>query len=347
MDGWLDLPGSPLRTGTAGIFRIPEKGPWLAEGSSSHYQILRVSVTATDKEIKVAYRKAARKAHPDHGGDPEAFRQITLAYETLIDPKRRAEYDRRYASGASGRVGPHPAQKPDYGGASASGRDTRTTTGVHRPNAPRNTAGDAPVYVPSFDDPNEVPLLSKGEAALQIHGIPRKRGIFGAEARIQREMRTVQLISRQILNAIPAARLINGLRSPSDNSHIDHALLSGYRLALIGSMLLPKGAYAWDGVALKHGGRSVPPPQLELVVRHMQEIFPELNVTGWVVVHSPDGNPHEPVIDHYRRTDGDFGSVQIVNASGLARGLKQFLSSGPVPNTVVVPVLARLLRGMH
>jgi hypothetical protein len=91
----------------------------------------------------------------------------------------------------------------------------------------------------------------------------------------------------------------------------------------------------------------VPPPQLELIVRHMQEIFPELNVTGWVVVHSPDGNPHEPVIDHYRRQDGDFGSVQIVNASGLARGLKQFLSSGPVPNTVVVPVLARLLRGMH
>lgn len=347
MVGWLDLPRSPLRTGTAGIFRIPEKGPWLAQGSSSHYQILRVPVTATDKEIKVAYRKAARNAHPDHGGDPEVFRQVTLAYETLIDPKRRAEYDRRYASGASGGANPFATQRPDYGGAGAPGPETRTTAGVHRPNAPRNTAGDAPVYVPPFDDPREVPLLSKGEAALQIHGLPRKRGIFGAEARIQREMRTVQLISRQILPAIPSARLVNGLRSPSDDSHIDHALLAGYRLALIGSMLLPKGAYAWDGVALKHGGRSVPPPQLELIVRHMQEIFPELNVTGWVVVHSPDGNPHEPVIDHYRRTDGDFGSVQIVNASGLARGLKQFLSSGPVPNTVVVPVLARLLRGMH
>ncbi|GAA4029592.1 hypothetical protein GCM10023063_09420 [Arthrobacter methylotrophus] len=317
----------------------------MAEGSSSHYQILRVPVTATDKEIKVAYRKAARNAHPDHGGDPEIFRQVTLAYETLIDPKRRAEYDRRYASGPSGRANPFPTQRPDYGGAGAP--ETRTAAGVHRQNAPRNTAGDAPVYVPSFDDPHEVPLLSKGEAALQVHGIPRKRGIFGAEARIQREMRTVQLISRQILPAIPAARLINGLRSPSDDSHIDHALLSGYRLALIGSMLLPKGAYAWDGVALKHGGRSVPPPRLELTVRHMQEIFPELNVTGWVVVHSPDGNPHEPVIDHYRRTDGDFGSVQVVNAAGLARGLKRFLSSGPVPNTVVVPVLARLLRGMH
>ncbi|HKU31578.1 J domain-containing protein [Arthrobacter sp. NyZ413] len=318
----------------------------MAEGSSSHYQVLRVSVTATDKEIKVAYRKAARLAHPDHGGDPAAFRQITLAYETLIDPKRRAEYDRRYASSTSGKFSPQP-ERPDYSGASAPRAEARPSAGAHRPNTPRNTAGDAPVYVPSFDDPLEVPLLSKGEAALQVHGMPRKRGIFGAEARIQREMRTVQLISRQILPAIPSARLINGLLSPSDNSHIDHALLAGYRLALIGSMLLPKGAYAWDGLALRHGGRAVPPPQLELIVRHMQEIFPELNVTGWVVVHSTDGNPHEPVIDHYRRTDGEYGSVQIVNAAGLARGLKQFLSSGPVPNTVVVPVLARLLRGMH
>ena len=37
----------------------------------------------------------------------------------------------------------------------------------------------------------------------------------------------------------------------------------------------------------------------------------------------------------------------MVNAAGLARGLKLFLGSGPAPNTVNVPVLARLLRGMH
>lgn len=74
--------------------------------------------------------------------------------------------------------------------------------------------------------------------------------------------------------------------------------------------------------------------------------FPELNVTGWVVLHSPDGNLHEPVIDHYGKSRSG-GGVEIVNGAGLARGLKQFLSSGPAPNTVVVPVLARLLRGMH
>ncbi|MCU1518346.1 MAG: molecular chaperone DnaJ [Pseudarthrobacter sp.] len=319
----------------------------LTESSNSHYQVLRVAVTATEKEIKVAYRRAARQAHPDHGGDAAAFRRVTAAYETLIDPKRRSAYDRSYAAGRKGSGaedgGPH-FDAPAAG--------SRASATVHRPNTPRSTAGDPPIYVPPYDAAafaaaGAVPLIPFGQASQQVHGMPRKRGIFGAEARIQREMRTVQLISRQILPGIPAARLINGLLSPADNSHIDHALLAGYRLAIIGSMLLPKGAYAWDGGTLNHGGRSIPPPQLGHVVRAMQDIFPELNVTGWTVVHSPDGNLHEPVIDRHRRSDGGHETVQVVNAAGLVRGVKQFLSSGPAPNTVNVSVLARLLRGMH
>jgi len=315
----------------------------LTQGSSSHYQVLRLPVTATDKEIKVAYRKAARRAHPDHGGDAAVFREVTLAYETLIDPKRRAAYDRSYAHGATGTT----AAEGAHFDAPAAG--SRASATVHRPNTPRNTAGDAPVYVPPFGEPGSagVPLIPAELAARQVHGMPRKRGIFGAEARIQREMRTVQLISRQILPAIPAARLINGLQSPADNSHIDHALLSGYRLALIGSMLLPKGAYAWNGSTLTHGGRAIAPPQLAHIVRRMQDIFPELNVTGWTVIHSPDGNLHEPVIDHHRRSTRGQETVQVVNGAGLVRGLREFLSSGPAPNTVNVPALARLLRGMH
>jgi hypothetical protein len=320
-----------------------EKDQCLTQGSSSHYQVLRLPVTATDKEIKVAYRKAARRAHPDHGGDAAVFRQVTLAYETLIDPKRRAAYDRSYAHGSAG------ATTADGAHFDAPAAGSRASATVHRPNTPRNTAGDPPVYVPPFGRPEsgEVPLIPEELAGRQVHGMPRKRGIFGAEARIQREMRTVQLITRQILPAIPAARLINGLQSPADNSHIDHALLSGYRLALIGSMLLPKGAYAWNGSTLTHGGRAIAPPQLAHIVRRMQDIFPELNVTGWTVIHSPDGNLHEPVIDHHRRSSAGLETVQVVNGAGLVRGLKEFLSSGPAPNTVNVPALARLLRGMH
>lgn len=316
----------------------------MIEGSKSHYEVLRIAVTATEKDIKVAYRKAARKAHPDHGGDPAAFRQVALAYETLIDPQRRAAYDRNYGRSArpAAQAGPADYGHADHGQSGGTG----TSSTVHRPGTPRNTAGDAPVYVPAYGIPGDVPLVPEAEAARQVHGVPRKRGIFGAEARIQREMQTVQLLGRQVLPAIPAARLVNGLRSPSDNGHIDHAVLSGYRLALIDSMMLPKGAYAWDGATLRHGSRSVAPPRLDHIVRYMQEIFPELNVTGWVVVHSPDGNLHEPVIDQFRRAQGQ-GLVEVVNAAGLVRELKQFLSSGPAPNTVVVPVLARLLRGMH
>jgi hypothetical protein len=313
----------------------------LTESSSSHYQVLQVAVTATEKEIKVAYRRAARTAHPDHGGDAAAFRRVTAAYETLIDPQRRKAYDRSYAAGPA--RGSAADDEPHFDAPPAGSRASAT---VHRPGSTRNTAGDPPVYVPPFT-PGTVPLIPPAQASQQVHGMPRKRGIFGAEARIQREMRTVQLLTRQVLPAIPAARLINGLQSPADNSHIDHAVLSGYRLALINSMLLPKGAYAWDGRTLNHGARTIAPPQLAHLVWAMQDIFPELNVTGWTVVLSPSGNLHEPVIDHHRRPAGALETVQIVNGAGMARGLKEFLASGPAPNTVNVPVLARLLRGMH
>lgn len=314
----------------------------MTESSSSHYEVLRVAVTATEKEIKVAYRRAARTAHPDHGGDAATFRRVTAAYETLIDPQRRKAYDRSYAAGTAGAA---PSDAGAHFDAPAAG--SRASATVRRPGGGRNTAGDPPVYVPPYEGSGNVPLIPLEQARQQVHGMPRKRGIFGAEARIQREMRTVQLLSRQVLPAIPAARLINGLQSPADNSHIDHAVLSGYRLALVNSMLLPKGAYAWDGRTLNHGGRAVAPPQLAQVVWAMQDIFPELNVTGWTVVFSPDGNLHEPVIDHHRRPAGALETVQIVNAAGLVRGLKEFLAAGPAPNTVNVPVLARLLRGMH
>ena len=120
-------------------------------------------------------------------------------------------------------------------------------------------------------------------------------------------------------------------------------------------MLLPPGAYAWNGSALTHGGRSIAPPQLAHVVRRMQDIFPELNVTGWTVVHSTDGNLHEPVIDRHRRAPAaraagteNSGLSRWSTPRGWPAASSSSSSSGPAPNTVIVPVLARLLRpGLH
>ena len=60
------------------------------------YKILGLTKEATHAEIKRAYRKLARKFHPDVNHDPEAterFKEITAAYEVLKDKEKRQEYD--------------------------------------------------------------------------------------------------------------------------------------------------------------------------------------------------------------------------------------------------------------
>ncbi len=68
------------------------------------YEVLGVSKTATDEEIKKAYRRLAKKYHPDANPDNKKeaeakFKEINEAYETLSDKQKRAMYDQFGASG--------------------------------------------------------------------------------------------------------------------------------------------------------------------------------------------------------------------------------------------------------
>ncbi|HHT9978465.1 TPA: DnaJ C-terminal domain-containing protein [Legionella pneumophila] len=61
-----------------------------------YYKIMGVSQDASEKDIKMAYRKLARKYHPDISKEPDAeerFKEMAEAYEVLKDPKKRSEYD--------------------------------------------------------------------------------------------------------------------------------------------------------------------------------------------------------------------------------------------------------------
>jgi molecular chaperone DnaJ len=60
------------------------------------YEILGIPRTATQDEIRKAYRRLARELHPDSSGDPateERFKEVTAAYEILSDPNKRERYD--------------------------------------------------------------------------------------------------------------------------------------------------------------------------------------------------------------------------------------------------------------
>merc|ERR1712060_422868 len=70
------------------------RGPRKDVDTTKFYKLLEVDKNAGDAEIKKAYRKLAVKHHPDKGGDPEKFKEITRAYEVLSDSDKRSKYDR-------------------------------------------------------------------------------------------------------------------------------------------------------------------------------------------------------------------------------------------------------------
>jgi curved DNA-binding protein len=81
---------------------------------TDYYAVLGVARNAAQDEIKRAYRKLARKYHPDVSTEPDAmtrFKEVGEAYEVLKDPEKRAAYDQL---GAHWRPGQEFRPPPDW-----------------------------------------------------------------------------------------------------------------------------------------------------------------------------------------------------------------------------------------
>ena len=124
-----------------------------------YYRTLGVERSATADEIKRAYRKLARKFHPDVSKEPDAearFKEVAEANEALSDPERRAAYDevgQRYGNGPS--FDPPPGWNSGFEFSGAEARDSTDfssffdslfggraeSAGGNRPRRPEHAAG--------------------------------------------------------------------------------------------------------------------------------------------------------------------------------------------------------------
>ena len=89
----------------------------MADDKRDYYEVLGVDKSVSDDELKKAYRKAAKKYHPDlNPGDKEAeqkFKEVNEAYEVLSDKEKRARYDQFGHAGVDPNYG---AGTGGYGG---------------------------------------------------------------------------------------------------------------------------------------------------------------------------------------------------------------------------------------
>ncbi|SHE82428.1 DnaJ C-terminal domain-containing protein [Desulforamulus putei] len=152
-----------------------------------YYEILGVNRNASEKEIKSAYRKLARKHHPDlyTGTEKQAaeekFKEINEAYEVLSDPEKRAKYDRLGANWRNGQEWQPPPDMGDFHFYSSGDGEYGYSSGFSdffemlfgRGGAAGNRAGAWQVNIRGHDVESELPLTLEeayrgGEKTIQL-----------------------------------------------------------------------------------------------------------------------------------------------------------------------------------
>ena len=136
----------------------------------NHYDALGVSKTATDAEIRSAYRKLAKKYHPDVNHTAKAtdrFTAISVAYETLSDPRMRADHDRDLNATTATPDSSQRVTGP-YGASERSSARTSPTYGTTSASTGNRDRVSTESQQPSFDPNTLIPRVRFGETLVAL-----------------------------------------------------------------------------------------------------------------------------------------------------------------------------------
>ena len=344
----------------------------MSSQSADIYSVLGIGPDADAQEVRAAYRKQARRAHPDAGGTAEQFHQVQSAWEVLGDETARAAYDRAQRSTSRNTPDHDDDAGPSYGrpgsagfgGSGFGGSGFRTTAAgstsagsADSAREPSGTAHLAPVYVPELSNPEplSLPLTSQ-----RTHGGFAARGLFGGGRNLRRAQHMAGLLEKHVLADLPTARLFNSIalepaerdrrgeiRTPRGPS-AEHVLVCGDTLVLVSALEVPAAAASWDGRYLRAAGRTLALPDLAaqsralrvLLEAAMRETGREttLSVGQQVILQSPDGNLQSPVVE----SRGSGAGRSPLAAARAFRSIREQLAASPQANVIDRHLLAAL-----
>ena len=274
-----------------------------------YYETLGVSKNATEDEIKSAFRKLARKYHPDVAKDKKAaeekFKQINEAYEVLSDPDKRKKYDQLGANwNQPGGFQP----PPDWGGAQPGG-------GFHQRSGDRDGGVQFEFGGTGFSDFFEA-----------FFGGGRGRSAFGGfggrEATAERGADVEADILVTLEEALHGSTRTVSLRRPGSNKvetyqvRIPRGVHEGQRIRLAG-----------QGEAGARGGKSG-----DLFLRVRLAKHPDFTVEGSDLIHEVKIAPWQAVVGTELKVPTLEGTVRLKVPPGTQGGQRFRLRERGLPS---------------
>lgn len=260
------------------------------------YQVLGVSRSATEKQIRRAYLGLAKKHHPDRGGDATRFDEITKAWKQLSELESHPE--------------PPPAPSP---------REHSVTPTPH----------EAPVrYVPPLaEGPIQIPTkpaicVDSPTAQRVVHGqLPK--GLFTGKHRAM-HARLSQVLQDRVASSLPAIRVFHGVKLARRHV-LDTVILGGNKAAVLSVQYAPPDVYQFNGTELI-GRKRIALTDLTESVFGLQRLLPDCQVGGFAIIFSD--TPHAPTI----QSTNSFNTLGLTEVPAsimdAVRDIKLFIGTG-------------------